>query len=429
MTERRFAKPTSVCSRPSRLPRIGVAAAGLAAALALLPGASQAAVEFVTGVGNCNKVDTQNDNQRLSVQAGDNMRFEVWGDGIDIGRAVRVTSVGNPADDLVTARIVRAHNGVENLLRGCRIAKGSVEVEVDSPAHAGATRIRTLHFRMPAGDESSLAVRVEPHRVPTWTFRGVDQSPANCLGSVVMDLGNSRATLTLRPGASTDTSNCTVRFRTSIVVADQSPAIDIQQSFNYAVQFPAYLRLATGSNITSPGALSNKDIAFDGNVASIRAIQSPLVSTLVVRTPNPNRSDTLTLAINPSPITFTQACDCNNPRGGGNLINTGGEFRCQVRLSQQPPANGQLISIAAPAGCVSPATGGGLDLNTATGQGSFTATGPGTSHVRFFLATSNNPACAGTVPVPHWMKFWVGPRGAETGPAYTRCQIRIRIPS
>lgn len=89
--------------------RASVLFAALAMAAAMLPAGSEAAVEFVTGVGDCVKSDTQVDNKPLSVQAGNNLRFEVWGDGIDINPSVRVTVDDSNNDALVTAQIGRAH--------------------------------------------------------------------------------------------------------------------------------------------------------------------------------------------------------------------------------------------------------------------------------------------------------------------------------
>ncbi len=434
MTEHRFATPTSVCSRPSGLRRIGVAAAVLAAALALLPGTSLAAVEFVTRVGTCDKIDTQNDNQRLSVQAGDNMRFEVWGDGIDIGRAVRVTSVGSPADDLVKARIVRAHSGAENLLRGCRILKGSVEVEVDSPDEAGATRIRTLHFRLSGDNESSLAVHVEPFSAPTWTFisNSLVQTPYGCLtkniGTVVQDLNDTRMTITLPPGANGDTSNCTLQFRTR--VTGTLPPIDVWREFGYTVTSPAHVRLVSGNNVQRTPGWQPMQMNFTGDVANIRGTTAPRSSTLTVATPNPNRSDTLTLVINPPPAAnaFTQACNCRNQTTGSEIF-VNDDFQCEIRLSQQPPAGGQLISIRGPAQCV--ASGGTTTYSSASGEGHYSANTASTFHQIAFRAaggyTPAGTACASrTSPVSHTLQFWVGPVGPETGPAFTQCQIRIR---
>lgn len=426
---------------PDRLPwarpRPQLAAAAftlLAGAAGLHPGASLAAVEFVTPVGVCNKVDTTTDGKDLSVQAGNDVRFEVWGDGIDVNPAVRVTVDDGNADALVTARIVRTHNGAENLLRGCKMAKGSVEVEVDSPAEAGLTRQRSLRFRMPLGDESRLQMRVVPFPTPVLTFVSLRETPTHCLtkipGAVVQDLNNSRMIINLQPGAGSDTSNCVLALTTQ-VRPQSPPEIDIQRSFNYTVTAPAEWSLSGGS--AAPGALWTKELVFAGNVGLIRRTMATRTSTFTVATPNPNRSDTLTLMITPPALNgFTQACLCRNATTG-ETVNANDAFQCELRLSQAPPAAGQLISFEArDRNCVA---GGAntVSYSSASGLGSFTAPGGSTAHQVPLRAlggpTSAGSACASVVsPVAHTLLFWIGARGAESGPAFTQCQIHIRRP-
>jgi hypothetical protein len=433
---------------------VAAVATGLLFTAALLPQAGIAAVEFVTPIGTCNKVDTIGDGKDLSLQAGNDVRFEVWGDGIDVNPAVRVTVDDANVDTLVTARILRAHNGVENLGRGCRIAKGSVEVEVDSPDEAGITRQRSLRFRMPLGDESRLQTRVVPFRTPIWKFtnprtlinnnsRYVLQNPQECLtkniGTVVRDLDDTRITITLPSGAAADTSTCALEFNTTVTPSDR-PKIDIQKPFGYGLTVPAVMTLISGSN-TADGALDTALIRFTGNVANIRRITARNSSTLTVRTPN-NRTDTLTLVINPPPVTnaFTQGCQCRNAVTG-TTINVGDAFDCELRLSQIPPATGQLITfLINDRACVAP---GGVNVNYGTlanctgpdgdGYGTYTAPNTGTIHRIPFRAlgcnTSTGGACASNVsPVAHTLKFWVGQADTESGHDFTSCQIQIRRP-
>ncbi|MBL8318061.1 MAG: hypothetical protein JNJ42_06625 [Burkholderiaceae bacterium] len=429
----------SAASRSSWSPRVAMIVAGLAASAALLPATSRAAVEFVTPVGTCDKVDTIGDGKDLRVQAGNNMRFEVWGDGIDVSPAVRVTVDDSNVDSLVTARIIRAHNGAENLMRGCRILKGSVEVEVDSPAEAGTTRQRSLRFRMPLGDESRLQMRAVPFSTPVWTFEssGLVQRPSQCLtkniGTVVQDLNNTRMTITLPPGANSDTSNCELEFRTR--VAGKLPReIDIWGEFGYTVTSPAHVRLVSGGNIRRVPPWQDMVMRFTGDVANIRGTRATRTSTLTVATPNPNRSDTLTLVINPPPAAnaFTQACVCRN-QTTGDTVNANDNFQCELRLSQQPPAGGQRIEFEVQDRLCVASGSPSVIYSSASGLGNFTAPATGTFHQIPFRAvggnTSAGTACASrTSPVAHTLKFWVGARGAESGPAFTQCQIRIRIP-
>jgi len=438
MIHREYTQGHSGSPRP---PRSSATVAVLAAALVLVPCASEAAVEFVTRVNACDKVDTIGDGTDLSVQAGSNMRFEVWGDGVDINPAVRVTADDGDAG-AVTARIVRAHNGAENLGRGCKIAKGSVEVEVDSPATTAATLERSLRFRMPLGDESRLQMRVVPFQAPVWTFHhsferpALYQSPPECLtknvGRVDRDLNDSRMTITLPPGANGDTSNCTLEFRT-IVNPSARPQIDIQQSFGYTVTSPAHMRLVSGDNVAT-GALATRAIRFTGDVANIRGTRAVRTSTLTVATPNPGRSDTLTLVINPPPASnvFTQACVCRNAQTG-DTINVNDAFQCEIRLSQTPPTGGQLISMELQDRNCMAAGASSVSYSSASGLGSYTAPNASTFHQIPLRALGGNTSagtnCASrTSPVAHTLKFWIGQRGAESGPTFTQCQIRIRSP-
>lgn len=409
---------------------------GLQLAAILLPRASMAAVEFVTPIGTCSKVDTIGDGKDLSIQAGNDMQFEVWGDGIDINPAVRVAIDDSNVDTFVTARILRAHNGAENLTRGCKILKGSVEVEVDSPAEAGATRQRSLYFRMTLGDESRLQTQVVPFRTPVWTFVDLQQSPAACLtkniGTVVQDLDNSRMTITLPPGASTDTTNCALTFRTSVAPADR-PEIDIQRPFNYNVTGAAIMTLISGSN-TAAGALYTQMIRFTGNVANIRGTTAARSLWLTAATPNPNKTDTLNVVINPPPVTnaFTQAAKCYNTVTGAT-INVNDAFQCELKLSQTPPAAGQIISFEVIDRLCVAAGANTVTYSSATGIGTYTAPNSGTIHQIPLRAlggnTSVNTPCANLIsPVAHTLKFWVGQRDTESGPDFTQTQINIRSP-
>lgn len=426
----------------SRTRFVAAVTAGLLLAAAMLPRAGIAAVEFVNHIGSCDKVDTIADGKDLSLQAGNYMQFEVWGDGIDVNPSVRVAIDDSNVDSFVTARILRAHNGAENLTRGCKILKGSVEVEVNSPAEAGATRQRSLYFRMPLGDESRLPTRVVPFRTPVWTFYYpnsliyLEQVPAQCLtkniGTVVSDLNNSRMTITLPPGASTDATNCALTFRTSVVPADR-PEIDIQRPFNYSLTVPALMTLISGTNKAS-GALQTAPIRFTGNVANIRGTTATRSLWLTVATPNPNKTDTLNVVINPPPVTnaFTQAAKCYNTVTG-TTINVNDAFQCELKLSQIPPAVGQLITFEVSDRLCVAAGANTVTYSSATGIGTYTAPNTGTIHQIPLRAlggnTSVNTPCADRIsPVAHTLKFWVGQRDTESGPDFTQTQIQIRSP-
>ncbi len=414
----------------------------------------QAAVEFVTRIGNaCNKVDTIGDGKDLSLQAGPNIQFEVWGDGIDIRKEVRLTSDDSNAGT-VSARILRAHGGLENTGRSCKQNKGSVEVEVDSPANTTQILQRSLRFKMPAGDESRLQVRVVPFRQPVWTWDAgpLLQSPANCLtknvGTVVVDNQSTRLTITLPAGADADTSNCNLDFRTTLQPAD-TPEVDIGATFAYAVTgAPSYLTLVNGTNSTnSPIVRINP--RFSGAVADIRSTKAALptrgnltltksvggkrTSTLTAATPNA-LTDTLVVVIEPPPIAnaFTQGVVCRNQQTG-TTVNVNDAFDCELHLAQTPPSSGQLISFEVQDRLCVAAGNTSVTYSSATGVGTFTAPASGTIHqipLRALggQASSGSPCASNDSPVAHTLKFWVGPRDTESGPDFSKTQIRIRSP-
>lgn len=429
---------------------VAVVAIGLLLATAMLPQTAMAGVEFVTTVGICNKVDTIGDGSDLSVQAGNNMRFEVWGFGVDLVSTIRVTVDDNNNDSLVTARIIRRHNGAENLLRSCRRATGSVEVEVDSPAEAGKTRQRSLWF----GD-SRLQMRVVPFQTPVWMFGDILQNPNNCLyntyAEVVTDLNGSRLTINMRKDSANITSRCLLEFTT--YVKESIPETDIKGPFSYTVTVPSIISLKSGTNNVDPDNDATwrttriAQIRFTGDVAAIRGTAPTRYYTLKVATPNPNNIDTLNIVINPPPPSFTKACQCRNAVTG-TTINVGDTFNCELSLSHQPKAVGELItfSVSNP-GC---AARGGTNVfydtnagNTYTGcltvdtdgYGTYkTAPNTLTQIIPFKAVNCYGPGttglCApGFQPATLTLKFWVGPSNPyESGSYVTSCQIQIRRP-
>jgi hypothetical protein len=228
-------------ARPSRL-----WLATLPAVIGLAASPAIAGVEFVTDVGQCTKVDTIGDGKDLRIMAGTGTaqdpsggptRFEVWGSGIDMNPGVRViANDSNPGT--VTARIVSVRNGPQNAVGPCGYATGSALVEVTAPPSSTTNLRRTLRFRMPLGDESPLAMTVLAYPTPVFTW-DQDRIP-HCLlqgtGTVTRDLNNRRLTISLPPGAGTDSSNCS----------------DVSLPGRIAVSFPARPDFASSTPTASP---------------------------------------------------------------------------------------------------------------------------------------------------------------------------------
>lgn len=429
-----FTQPLEVSKMSTRCyrrrPFVAAASGALTALVAGAP--AYAAVEFVTPVGQCNTiVDRIGDGKDLSLQAGQNVRFEVWGSGIDVNAAV------SGDDAAVNARIIRAHSGIANTGR-CGRATGSVEVEVDSPANTTQTLQRTLRFRMPLGDTSPLQIRVVPFPAPQWTFNAnaVLQDPANCLTKgltqIVADQQSTRITIDLPPGAAQDSSNCTLRLFTHVRFPGM-PDMDIRRDFNLTLTgLPNFLTLYGPTPLALPSTWSSigKSITLEANIAHLRAINSARNVTLSLATPN-GRSDALTVRVNPPPVAnaFAQAAICRNP-STGTTINAGDAFGCELRLAQTPPAGGQTITFEAiDRQCVA-AGSPAVTYSSATGIGTFNAPATGTIHqipLRSVNGSgSTGQPCASLSGVAHLLKFWIGPRDTESGPDFSQTQIRVR---
>lgn len=410
---------------------IQVAAASVSAAL--LSGApARAAVEFVTPVNDCRIVDRIGDGKDLSLQAGQNVRFEVWGSGVDVNPGV------GGDDSQVNARIVpgSARGGPQNAAGSCRYPTGSVRVEVDSPAGTSQTLQRTLRLRMPLGDTSPLQIRVVPFPQPQWRFTGLNESPQNCLtkglNPIVRDQQDTRVVITLPPGAAQDTSNCTLRLFTQVSFPSM-PEIDIKRDFDLSLTgLPAFLARYAGTPLEVPAnwTSSGKVLTLEANIANLRAVSAVTNATLTIAVPN-GRSDTLTVRVNPPPVAnaFAQAVQCRN-QSTGTTVNAGDAFGCEVRLAQTPPAGGQTITFEAIDRLCVAAASPAVSYSSATGVGTFNAPATGTIHEIPLRAvggaSASGQACASQTGVAHVLKFWVGPRDAESGPDFSQTQIRIR---
>jgi hypothetical protein len=278
-----------------------LAAAGM---LGLAPSLASAGVEFVTPVGTCNKVASMG-NFPLKAQAGPRVIFEVWGDGLSSGATGTLASIRLESLPDVDAQILRTHSGLTNMGRGCRINKASVEVQLDTPAASGE-RDMVLSFPvrsiLGASSTSGLAVRIVPYQQPVWTWGAVAQNPANCLtkdsGQIINDLNSQRIIVVLPAGARLDTSNCALRFTTTVQPA-QRPETDVSAAFTYAISgLPNYLALR-GASAQAAGSLFIARPEFDGNALAIRGSGVERSNVVTIRTPN-GLADALTIVVRPT---------------------------------------------------------------------------------------------------------------------------------
>jgi len=381
---------------------------------------AHAGVEFVTEVGACSKVDTIGDGKDLRLAPGPNTRFEVWGSGIDVNPSVRVTTSDSNAGT-VSARIVSVKSGPQNAAGPCKYATGSALVELSSPITATTNLRRTLRFRMPLGDESPLATTVFAYRDinHTWQNPSMPLCLSRGMGTARLDLNNERLTISLPPGAGSDTSNCTMDL-TSSIGTTSSQAVDIRKESSYAISGqPSWMALDPAShrlvNLFGAGP------RFRVDVLSLRRVTSVQTSTIVASTPNGHR-DTITLVVNPPPPNgFTQPVAC----GIGGQAKAGEVFNCEARLAVTPPAAGQLVTFQIPsAACFEPAASN-ITYSASTGVGTVTLPGTGTIHQIPLRSKAGSGCSAAVNNVSHVLKFWIGPRADETGFLFSQANITI----
>lgn len=397
------------------------------ALIALGVSAAQAGVEFVTSTTDCsNKVDLIGDGKDLFIIAGPNIQFEVFGNSVDMSNpssGFRISSTTNSA-----ARIVRQTGGPANLLRGCGNT-GSAVVEIDSPVDLNSDIQRTLFFKMPAGDESPLQIRIRAYPTFNADWTAV-QNNISCIvktGTFQKLDQNKRLRIQLPPGHQQDATTC----RSNRLSAQVTPSIigelDIPGSFRHtATGVPAFMEFSQGT-ASPPGV--NTPLSFNINVTAIRALTTPSTSNIVIRSANTNRTSNLTLEVIPGIVNgFTQAANCRNLQTG-DTVNVDDPIQCELRLSI-PPSSGQLITFEVQDRLCVAAGAPNVNYSTASGIGTITLSGSGTIFEVPLRAQSGTMStgqpCASQTGVQHTVKFWVGQRDIESGADFTQDSFRIR---
>ena len=112
-------------------PRRDVMLGGAVFALAVLPASrAWAGVEYVTTTSNCSTHIAGSGNA-LTVMAGPSMRFEVWGNSVDLTNPSTGFTFSGPSG--MTASIVTRHSGPDNV--GPRMRLGRVRHRSSEHAH------------------------------------------------------------------------------------------------------------------------------------------------------------------------------------------------------------------------------------------------------------------------------------------------------
>ena len=297
---------------------------------------AHAGVEFVTSTTDCTTpVDRIGDDKDLFIAAGEDVKFEVFGNSVDLSDrndGFRITGGEN-----VDAEIIEQHSGVENLTRGCGNT-GSAVVSVESNVNRNTRARRSVLFTMPLGVESRLRVTVKP--LPKisaeWTSEDV-----NCIvqtGSVQRLNQNKRMQIELPPGHTEDATNCFQNTLWARVRPEDMGELDIRgPGFRYEVTgMPAFLTQT--QELTSPTAYA--PIRFEIDVEAIRALTEPSQSTITIRSPNADRTATLRLNVFPNlgeGFTVPAAC---TPQ----TMIAGGFTDCKVTVASPAGEGGQPIT-------------------------------------------------------------------------------------
>ena len=414
----------------------------MALALVLLVApAAHAGVEFVTTTSNCTKVDLIGDGKDLFIIAGQDVRFRVFGNSVDLSNpssGFRIASDGGSGS--VSARIVSQG-------RDCG-GVGFALVEVDSPLALSSSSQWSLFFKMPLGDESRLQINIKPYPAINVTWIS-SQSAISCIvktGTFEKLNQDKKIRITLPPGHQQDQSTCNSRTLTARVAPTSPGELDITPAFRYSVSgLPSFM-----TSNQSPGpANAAVNISFPIDVAGIRAIGGTTTgdrltlissrlktssgtsnSTITISSLNTSRTSTLNLEVVPNLSNgFTQAANCRNLQTG-DTVTANDLVQCELRLAA-PPGSGQLITFEAQDRLCVASGATNVSYANASGIGTTTLTGSGTLFEVPLRAlggsTSANTPCANLIsPVQHTLKFWIGAR--DTSTPDTQDTFRIRAP-
>ncbi len=118
----------------------------------LITPSAHAAVEYVAPVNSCTRVLESSDNRNLAIIAGQNVRFRVFGNSVDLSDPNSGFRMEPPnGTNGIFASIIPTNR----INWGCG-GTGFALVRIDSPIELTTNTRRTLFFKMPLGDESRL---------------------------------------------------------------------------------------------------------------------------------------------------------------------------------------------------------------------------------------------------------------------------------
>jgi len=410
-----------------------VAMGGTALAFALLPAArAWAGVEYTTNTGNCTAHIT-GPGVALKLMAGPSVRFEVWGNSIDLTNPTTGFKFTGPAG--MQASIVTRHSGADNSARGCGFV-GSAVVQVSTPGTITTSTGASVSFQMPLGDFSTQPLTIVPYpplALATWSTNGALQ-PSNlpCIvktGSITLLNQDNKLVIQLPPGASQDQTTCTSNVIAMHVHPASTQDAGIEPSFKYNVTgLPSFVTVAEP---VLASAFSAPELDFTFNVSGIRALTATNSSTITITNPiATNRTTTLVLQVTPTPGQgFAQVASANpSSTTAGNPI----DFT--LKLSA-PAQSGQVITWRmTQAACFKQAVTEAPYSPTATFQ--FFKFPAGVTSAIIRVLSVNNGGCTSRLsPTTHIFEAWIGDArtnpqvtAVTSGATYTRTSISLVAP-
>jgi len=415
-------------------PRRDVVLGGAVFTLALLPAArAWAGVEYVTSTSNCTSHIAGSGNA-LTVMAGPTMRFEVWGNSVDLTNPSTGFTFTGPAG--MTASIVTRHSGADNSGRGCGFV-GSAVVQVSTPTGLTANASASVSFKMPLGDLSTLSMTIVAQPAlsqATWTTNGALQpSTMSCIiktGSISTINQDTKLVIQLPPGAAQDQTTCTSNAIALRVhpAATQNPDVATPITYNVTGQ-PSFVSVAQSPSPASPFAVPL--LTFTFNVSAIRALTAASNTTITIANPiATNRSTTLTLQVSPTAGQgFSQVASANP-----TATNAGNPIDFTVKLSA-PASAGQVITWRmTQAACFRQALPEAPYSPTAPFQ-FFRFPQNATSAIIRVLSFNGGGCTSKLAPTTHIFEAWTGDSRTDpqvtavtTGATYTRTNISLLAP-
>ena len=410
-------------------PRRNMVMGGAALALAMVPAArARAGVEYATRTNDCN-THLAGPGDALTVMAGPNMDFEVWGNSVDLTNPTTGFKFTGPAGMQATIR--SRHSGADNSGRGCGFV-GSAVVRVSTSGTMTADANGSISFQMPLGDFSSLSLKIVAFpslAQATWTTSGALQ-PSNlpCIvktGSISLLNQDTKLVIQLPPGASQDQTTCTSNTIHVKVLPTAFPIVDISPSYTYKLTgLPSFLTETQAAPALTP-------LTFTFSVSGTRALAATSSSTITIQNPiATNRTTTLVLQVTPTAGQGFAQVATANPAS----TTAGNPIDFTIKLSA-PAATGQVVTWRmTQATCFKQALVEAPYSPTATFQ--FFKVPAGVTSAIIRVISVNNGGCTNKLaPTTQIFEAWIGDARTNpqvttltTGPTYTRTNISLLAP-